>query len=52
MSAEEGAELVPTVVKKDLIEDWLEGWNWRLRTCAMVVLCSVIYEVVMQEDAV
>ena len=38
MSAEAGAELVPTVVKKDLIEGWLEGWNWRLRTCAMVVL--------------
>jgi hypothetical protein len=26
MSAEDAAELVPTVVKKDLIEGWLEDW--------------------------
>jgi hypothetical protein len=40
--AEDGTELLPEEVKKDLIEGWLEGWNWRLRTCAMVeVLCRV-----------
>lgn len=42
MSAEDEGEPAPTGLKKDLIEDWFEGWNWRLRTCAMVVVYCAI----------